>query len=114
MTTRERDELTAEWLKALRSGEYAQTTKVLCNKDPGLGEVGYCCLGVAGKLIGLSDEELMEPTYPSYHLIQEAYGLAHNMGIYAGGALYYHNDRDGWDFNKIADLIESRPEGLFE
>lgn len=43
----------AEWVKALRSGEYRQTTGDLCNTDrdhdgPTVqAEIGYCCLGVA-------------------------------------------------------------------
>ncbi len=39
------------WLKALRSGEYEQTTTRLCR--PRSDGVGFCCLGV---LCDLSDD----------------------------------------------------------
>lgn len=35
-----KDELVAEWIKALRSGDYRQTIDKLADKE------GYCCLGV--------------------------------------------------------------------
>jgi hypothetical protein len=35
------------WVDALRSGEYKQTTRVLCRLDGNGKPVGYCCLGVA-------------------------------------------------------------------
>ena len=34
------------WVKALKSGEYKQTTHAL-REDKGLDDYGYCCLGVA-------------------------------------------------------------------
>lgn len=42
----------AKWIAALRSGEYKQTKNTLCNDD------GYCCLGIAGKLCGVSDNQM--------------------------------------------------------
>lgn len=36
-----------EWIAALRSGDYKQTTGKLKSKEDDDGEHGYCCLGVA-------------------------------------------------------------------
>jgi len=41
-----------KWLKALRSGEYDQTTGQLCKDE------AYCCIGIAGKVQGISDNVL--------------------------------------------------------
>ena len=35
-----------KWVKALRSGKYAQCRERLCNVDGKTGEESYCCLGV--------------------------------------------------------------------
>lgn len=46
-------QLKAKWVRALRSGEYKQTTGVLRRTDtPGLD--GYCCLGVLCDLAGVT------------------------------------------------------------
>lgn len=45
MDNAKREAFKQEWLKALRSGEYKQTSGVLCNRD------GFCCLGVAAHMI---------------------------------------------------------------
>ena len=58
--------------------------------------------------MGIPDEELT-----SYQIIREAYGLQDELGYYADSALVIHNDSDNWTFNRIADLIESKPKGLF-
>lgn len=109
--TSEQEENVKIWVKALRSGEYEQAQGALWD-----GQNGYCCLGVVGKAI-LGFEGL-DFTYTAYNRnpykkIKEALGLSSNFGEYVDGVLSQHNDMDGWDFKKIADLIESRPEGLF-
>lgn len=54
-----KSEAKAKWLAALRSGQYKQSTRGLCNSD------GYCCLGVGAKVInGLSDAELVQRSVP--------------------------------------------------
>lgn len=40
-------EFKEEWVAALRSGEYPQTTKALTKLDRSGNVVGHCCLGVA-------------------------------------------------------------------
>lgn len=53
-----------QWVEALRSGEYPQTTDRLHNEE------GYCCLGVACHLSGLGtwklDEHSTEPAVWGY------------------------------------------------
>lgn len=39
------------WLKALRSGEYKQTTEVLRSTDAAGVPIGYCCLGVLADVV---------------------------------------------------------------
>lgn len=45
-----------ELVIALRSGEYTQTRLKMYDPETG----GHCCLGVAGRLIGLDDKRLIE------------------------------------------------------
>lgn len=43
-----------KWLKALRSGKYEQGSGKLCKNGK------YCCVGVAGKIQGLSDDTMFD------------------------------------------------------
>jgi hypothetical protein len=43
-------ELKAKWVKALRSGEYEQTSGAL--RDKYRGGCAYCCLGVLAEVLG--------------------------------------------------------------
>jgi hypothetical protein len=109
MTTETQDKLIADWVAALRSGEYKQAKGHLCGERTG----GYCCLGVAGKLIGLTDDQLYTSnSYPAYTAVKDAYGLRTDLGYFGNDGLAMRND-GGASFEKIADIIESRPEGLF-
>lgn len=115
-----------KWVAALRSGNYSQTSHVLCD-----GRGGYCCLGV---LCDIYEEEtgetlpkeesgrykVSEETLLDFPQIQEWVGLKGTQGEFATRAdinfrlLTTLNDEwDDWDFNKLADFIESEPEGLF-
>lgn len=48
-----------KWLKALESGRYRQTTgELLCNGK-------YCCLGVAGKVLRIHDNDLQGHCMPA-------------------------------------------------
>ena len=46
-----------KWTNALRSGDYAKTKGELCKVEES-GKVGYCCLGVAGRVLGNTNEQL--------------------------------------------------------
>ena len=98
------------WVEALRSGEYKQEKYQMYNPISG----GYCCLGVGYKL---ATNEI-PPTVGSagYFLVKDYYGLTDGLGKYGENcekALFLHNDTDELNFNEIADIIESSPEGLF-
>lgn len=56
----------AKWVKALRSGEYKQGKNGLYNSDG-----SYCCLGVACKIVGNSNEELGLIGYIEPELIKD-------------------------------------------
>lgn len=115
----------AKWVAALRSGEFRQGRDELRNDD---GE--YCCLGVATQLginegtVRVEDEygqpcpapadwsgyEFWDEELPA--AVVEWLGLASSMGsLVSAVGTHNHlialNDDAHWDFNQIADLIES-------
>ena len=49
-----------KWIAALRSGEYKQGTGSLRECGEENDTVGYCCLGVAAKVLGIDDAKLDE------------------------------------------------------
>jgi hypothetical protein len=104
-------ELKRVWLEALRSGEYKQTKGTLHNLHDG----GFCCLGVAAKVWGVSTPEQMGVYYmattpdscggnPSYYAaLDELAGGWPRQPFIAKGILM--ND-EGKSFAEIADMIE--------
>ena len=48
-----------KWLVALRSGDYNQVNKVLYNPK----SKGFCCLGVAGHICGISERSLNNKSF---------------------------------------------------
>ena len=114
-----------KWIEALRSGEYGQTKEVLCD-----GEGNYCCLGVLCQVYENEEGKALPSTYEGTydagieHLggfpeVKKWVGLRDDTGRfeYKNGVpaerLSMLNDECDWDFNQLADLIESEPEGLF-
>lgn len=112
-----------KWVEALRSGEYQQTQGTLRNMRRG---DSYCCLGVACEIyrkeFGGEWLDLDEDGWP-YFLdrsanlpddVQGWLGLKTSTGSFGDGdaSLAGRND-DGASFDEIADLIESKPKGLF-
>ena len=110
MTTKSQKEWRKKWVKALRSGEYKQTSGVLRDGDE------FCCLGVACDISELSgwDEGNVylfeQGVLPN--AVRELYGLERSDGEFVGDCLTVLND-NGASFQEIADIIESEPEGLF-
>ena len=123
------NEFTKKWVVALRSGKYKQGKGVLRNeKDE------FCCLGVAcdlyikefggdawqrcsaGQGIYKFLADGADPIAFLAPSVRDRLGLASLSGKYymelGGSSLIIIND-DGWSFKKIADLIESEPDGLF-
>lgn len=101
------------WLKALRSGKYRRTVGNLCNEGK------FCCLGVACKSIGMTDEEIKCLRYGTDRnsllpkKLQEKFGISAKLMI----GLQRRNDGEGEfevstktlpgiSFKKIADYIE--------
>ena len=109
-----------KWVKALRSGDYAQTTEYLCEVDEIEGTTAYCCLGVACDLfvddywIGHGGEwsigvfkkwETSTSTLNSAVLPTPEMMESMGLGIEYVKDLADLNDT-GWSFKKIADKIE--------
>lgn len=110
-----------KWVRALRSGKFKQTKKVLARVRA--GETRYCCLGVACELYRRETKEIEKKVvknvvyfddkqFTLLRDVQSWLGLEGDCGEYEGSSLAEQND-DGVKFEKIADIIESQPKGLF-
>lgn len=112
-------EFKAKWVAALRSGEYQQETKVLCNgkKD----EPKYCCLGVAGAISGISCDTMAHlqiviptiakkkafTTYPSQLVVRRGNSLPKELARMNDGVnLPGHSLSKQYTFLEIADWVE--------
>ena len=101
-------------IKALRSGKYSQAIRQLRKKN------GFCCLGVAcdiysketgsGKWYNNSFLDHLQ-TLPL--VVMEWFGFKNNAGSYDDAKTLTELNDSGVSFKKIADIIESEPEGLF-
>lgn len=97
-----------KWIKALRSGKYSQTKNSLEDSD------GFCCLGVACKVL-----------IPKYKLFIDDYGFIQgeipenqgnspvwlnkindNFSIITSKSLVDLNDNKNFTFDEIADVLE--------
>lgn len=109
-----------KWVEALRSGKYNKTKKVLRNQE------GYCCLGVACEVaIENGLDLLVDSRDITYYdgigtvlptKVKKWLKLNSHDGTFLGGDLILLNDSElvEYTFAKIADVIESEPEGMFE
>lgn len=109
-----------KWVEALRSGKYQQGRQQLATETQ-TGRT-YCCLGVLcevakqeGVIIGYIDTDSYLP-----EVVQQWAGLKTKDGEFRDK---YNertslsdglNDREFQPFERIADVIESQPIGLFE
>jgi hypothetical protein len=117
-----------KWVAALRSGTYTQGAGYLTSRVD--DEELNCCLGVACKLYQEehNDLEVKQNNATVFYdgkyaglpkKVQEWLGLTDSAGKYAQytcprGNYSLANDNDsGKNFAQIADIIESKPEGLF-
>lgn len=93
------------WVKALRSGEYKQTSGMLC--DAKTGEM--CCLGVLIDVTQDGDWRLEHGRY-EYECSAGAPddNVRHDVGLNASNvvSLVNLNDALGYSFAQIADWIE--------
>lgn len=100
--------LRADWIAALRSGEYAQTTGVLMKRGVG---AGFCCLGVACDIV---DPDRWESGGAALGIHWDgAFTNLHDevrgaLGLSWGDsdALIGMNDVDRCTFEEIADAID--------
>lgn len=62
-------EFKEKWIAALRSGKYKQAQESLFSgiydDENDTSVIGYCCLGVACKVAGISDDDMSGHPYPS-------------------------------------------------
>lgn len=102
-----------KWVEYLRSGIYKQTTGKL------RGAKGFCCLGVACDLYAKENDvewdgqEFMGSFDALPEAVRKWLGLSTPLGEYEASALSEENDKRK-PFSRIADIIESEPEGLFK
>lgn len=95
-----------QWTKALRSGEFDQTTMTLQNNK------GYCCLGVACKLFTknprISYTNCLYGVIPSDqpHNKKWLNEIDNEMKRITGAHLTSMNDSFGYSFTEIADVID--------
>jgi hypothetical protein len=107
-----------KWVAALRSREFEQTKEVLVSEDDE-AKKSYCCLGVA---CVLAIREGIEPSFPDERetdwdqelpdSIRRWLGLSDRAGRLAREIdgqenLIGLNDKAGYTFEQIADVIES-------
>lgn len=118
ITADEQRENVRLWLDDLRSGKFKQGRNFLCLNG------ADCCLGVLAKRMvlkypgaisvkGCQDFMRFDGMCRALtERIRKMIGLNTGLGGYIGGHLSRKND-DGVHFAEIADIIESRPPGLF-
>ena len=85
-------EVRDNWVKALRSGEYEQGEMNL--KDRGK----YCCLGVLGEINGVDLDTPADGRYAAIEPFHAPYDWMKFASM---------NDCGLYDFNQIADYIET-------
>jgi hypothetical protein len=107
------DEARKQWIEALKSGKYPQIRHALHTIQ------GYCCLGVACELfskeLGIHREfhggsESFDKKYSALpESLVELLGLKNSEGgcTTNGPYLTELNDHNGYDFNRIAEELES-------
>ncbi len=119
------------WIEALRSGKYKQGKNYLKRKTK--SGYRYCCLGVACELynkthkrkLKIFSRKIVGATRVTafYYDSKEAdflprkvqvwLGLVSEDGAFGLNTLAEKNDA-GMRFKEIADIIESKPKGLFK
>jgi hypothetical protein len=110
-------EIKAQWIQALRSGEYKQWTGVL--RSP----MGYCCLGVLCDLHKRATSQIWDYNERSdgYAYLGYKFNLPEEVIEWAGldeedpvvysedtgESLAHYNDEKGYSFEQISNLIEN-------
>lgn len=119
-------ELKAEWVAALRSGDYKQGYTYLCRPDRKM-----CCLGVLADVDGQLVDDEMSFSYPDFQGVRHTNGEVNRylltpelverygfgvvveeddavQGCEVQTFLSFRNDTSGWSFDEIADWVEGQ------
>lgn len=101
-------EFATKWVEALRSGGYKQAKSYLKAKE------GYCCLGIACKIQGISDLDIFGRSYPKNIVVPLNDKIPNILlgdadGRNFLGIVSLMND-NGKTFKEIADWIERNVE----
>lgn len=102
-----------KWIKALRGGEFKQTTNVLQD------EKGYCCLGVACEILMPTEKKQLVPINFGQKLVLSGEmpyeqpkapiwlkDINSDFEMKTGVSLSTLNDDEGFSFEEIADVLE--------
>lgn len=96
-----------KWLEHLRSGDYNQTRAALHANG------GYCCLGVACLVAGITEEEMGDSGYMITGMVQQI-GKPYPSELLGctplGEKLMQLNDQEKRTFLEIADWVEENVE----
>lgn len=108
-----------DWIAALRSGKYRQTHEYLAHKS------GYCCMGVAGRVLGIKRVSMLQSGLLSTTIdpkVCKIPPLDDHTDFLAetksgGPATFIElltdmNDHYGWKFPQIADWLERNTVGV--
>ena len=127
-------EIKAQWLAALRSGEYTQTSGAL-RRENSDGSVGFCCLGVLCEILAKDGKIKYQPedeysdlrkygagvdgegdfvsgsAFSLPYVVRELVGISTDAGEFEDAegcdrTLISLNDSQGKAFPEIADYIE--------
>lgn len=96
-----------KWIVALRSGKYQQTKCKLQDED------GYCCLGVACKVLSKNYKKqkngMLSGKLPSKSLGAQKWvvNINYDFDSKTGKPLVTLNDIFRFNFDEIADLLEA-------
>jgi hypothetical protein len=95
-----------KWLPALRSGKYKQTqnhlqTETFDEEGVTTGTYGYCCLGLAGHLCGISDDVM--DNVGMFHLDRDETDRDYHADVVAKAT----------DYPKELYYVEKHPDGSF-
>lgn len=127
MATKTQIQRMRKWIKALRSGKYAQARRTLATGG------GFCCLGVACEVYkesgnAINEEKISLQTFDGVMVctryeeshsvlpakVQEWYGMATCDGVLPEGQSLLNKNDKGKSFAEIADLMEQNLDALLE
>lgn len=122
LTNRQKRDNVRKWIKALRSGEYKQTTGVLRRRyfdsTTASEGIGYCCLGVVCDIFKPEDAKWEPNTNGKFTLFDARYDVPQEiMDITGIEFAQFHawndglgfvelNDNRGATFDEIADMLD--------